>query len=192
MRNFKVHTKETAQAKSAEQLAAVGKSLGFIPNLFGVLADSPATLNAYLTMGSIFDQSTFSPTERQVVILAASRVNECRYCMAAHTVVAGMQKVDANVIDALRTDKVIADKKLQALRTFTVAVVEKRGWVNDNDVAAFLAAGYNQGQVLEVILGISFKTISNYVNHIAGTPLDAAFAPKAWEPDARQAARAAS
>ncbi len=188
MSNFNIHTKETAQTASAELLGNAEKAYGFIPNLLGVFAESPAALKAYLTLGQIFDESSFSPTERQLVILATSRFNECRYCIAVHSVVANLQKVPADVIEAIRNDQPIADSKLEALRTFTTVVIEKRGWVTENDTAAFLAAGYNKAQILEVILGISFKTLSNYANHIADTPLDDAFAAKAWAPVSRRLA----
>ncbi len=182
MSRFNIYSKETAPAASVELLAAAEKEFGFVPNLLGVMAESPATIKAYLTIGKIFDESPFSATERQVVILAASRFNECDYCIAAHSVVAGMQKVPAAVIDAIRNDQTIDDEKLEALRTFTTAVVEKRGWVSGDNIAAFQAAGYNKAQILEVIVGLSFKTLSNYVNHIAETPLDDAFAARAWTP----------
>ncbi|MEE8514358.1 MAG: carboxymuconolactone decarboxylase family protein [Gammaproteobacteria bacterium] len=182
MRKFDVHTRDTAPAKSAESLRNKEEAFGFIPNLVGILAESPAALNGYVTLGQIFDESSFSPTERQIVLLAASRFNECRYCVAAHSVVADLQEVPADVIAAIRNDQPIADNKLEALRTFTTAVVEERGWVTEDDTAAFLAAGYSKAQILEVILGISFKTLSNYVDHVADTPLDEAFAPKAWAP----------
>ena len=179
---FKVHTKETAPGGSTPLLGDAEKTFGFIPNLLGVFAESPAALEANLAVWQIFDESSFSPTERQVVELAASRFNECRYCVAAHSVVAGMQQVPADVIEALRNDRPIDDNKLQALRVFTTEVVEARGWVSEDQVGAFLAAGYNKAQVLEVILGITFKTLSNYANHIADTPLDTAFAAQAWTP----------
>ena len=185
---FDIHTKETAQAESAELLATAEKSYGFVPNLLGVFAESPATLKAYRTIGQIFDESSFSPTERQLVILTTSRLNECHYCIAAHSTVAEMQKVPADVIEAVRNDHAIADSKLESLRTFTTAVVEKRGWVTGDDTKAFLATGYTKAQILEVVLGISFKTLSNYVNHISDTPIDDAFAPKAWTPVANRLA----
>ncbi len=135
-----------------------------------------------MTIGQLFDESSFSATERQVVILTASRFNECDYCMAAHSVVAGMQKVPADVIEAIRNDRPINHRKLEALRVFTTTVIEKRGWSSAADITAFFAEGYTKAQVLEVILGISFKTLSNYVNHVAETPLDDAFATQAWTP----------
>ncbi len=182
MSQFNVHSKETAPPESAELLATAEKAFGFVPNLLGVMAESPATIKAYLTIGKIFDESSFSATERQVVILAASRFNECDYCVAAHSVIANMQKVPAGVVEAIRSDQAIDDKKLEALRTFTTAVVEKRGWVSDDDIVAFQAAGFSKAQILEVIVGLSFKTLSNYVNHIAETPLDDAFSAQAWTP----------
>jgi uncharacterized peroxidase-related enzyme len=182
MSRFNIYSKETAPAESAELLATAEKEFGFVPNLLGVMAESPATIKAYKTIGKIFDESSFSATERQVVVLAASRFNECDYCVAAHSVIAGMQRVPADVIDAIRNDQPIDDDKLEALRTFTTTAVEKRGWASDADIATFQAAGYNKAQILEVIVGLSFKTLSNYVNHLAETPLDDAFAAQAWTP----------
>ncbi len=182
MKNFDIHTVETAEPSAAEMLGDINGAYGFIPNLYGIFAESPAALRAYITVGKIFDESSFSATERQLIILAASRYNECNYCMAAHTVVAEMQKVPADVIEAIREDRPISDDRLEALRTFTTAIVEKRGWVSNNDISAFLAEGYSRAQILEVILGVSFKTLSNYTNHVADTPLDAAFEARAWSP----------
>lgn len=182
MNLFTPHTLDTAPDKSTPLLADAEKKYGFVPNLLGVFAESPATLNAYLTIGQIFDESSFSQTERQLVILTASRLNECHYCVAAHSTVAGMQKVPADVVEAIRNDLPISDARLEALRVFTTAIVEKRGWVVDGDIIAFIAAGYTKAQVLEVILGVSFKTLSNYVNHIAKPPIDDAFAARTWTP----------
>ena len=180
MSEFEVHTKETAPTESVKHLAPAEKAYGFIPNLLGVMAESPVMLGAYLSMGQLFDQSSFSATERQIVLLATSRFNECDYCMAAHSVIAGMQEVPADVIDAIRNDQPIDDIKLEALRNFTSKVVKKRGHMSPADIAEFLAMGYSNAQVLDVIFGISFKTLSNYVNHVAETPLDDAFATQAW------------
>ena len=182
MTQFDVHTKETAPTESARILAGSEKAYGFIPNLHGVMAESPTTLEAYISIGQLFETSSFSPTERQIVILTTSRFNECDYCIAAHSVIAGMQAVPTDVIEAIRDDRPIGDSRLEALRIFTSTVVEKRAHVSAGDIATFLAADYTKGQVLEVILGISFKTLSNYVNHVAETPLDDAFVAQAWTP----------
>jgi uncharacterized peroxidase-related enzyme len=183
MSPFIVHTKQSAPAQSVELLVNAEKAFGFIPNLLGVFAESPAVLKAYLQLDQTLDGSSLTPVERQVAILAISRFNECHYCVAAHSVIADLQKVPAEVVEAIRTDQPIGDARLEALRTFATTTVEKRGWVSENEVTAFLEA-----QVLEVVLAIGFKTLSNYVNHIAGTPLDQAFVGQAWQPSQKRVA----
>jgi alkylhydroperoxidase family enzyme len=101
--------------------------------------------------------------------------------MAAHSAVAKMVRASNEVVNALREGKPLPDERLEALHQFTVAVVEKRGWVSEEDIEAFLNAGFNKPQILEVITGVTQKTLSNYTNHIAHTPLDEAFQPMAWE-----------
>jgi uncharacterized peroxidase-related enzyme len=177
---FPIHTVESAPASARDFLAGTQKALGFVPNLLGVMASAPALAKAYGAMIQLFDQTSFSPTERQVVLLATSVENGCEYCVAAHSVIAGIQKVPAEVVEALRTGAAIADPKLEVLRRFTAAMVSKRGWPAPADVQAFLAAGYTEVQMLEVVLGIGFKTLSNYTTHITGLPVDDAFAPAAW------------
>jgi uncharacterized peroxidase-related enzyme len=182
MSNYQVHTKETAPPQSADMLANAEKAFGFIPNLLGVMAESPVMLKAYMALGQIFDESSFSPIERQVVILAASRFNECRYCMAAHSVVAGMQNIPIDVVDAIRNDQPITDGRLEVLRRTVTTAVEQRGWLSEDDKDAFFAAGYTREQLFEVILGLAYKTLSNYANHIADVPLDNAFVSGTWAP----------
>lgn len=181
MNQFEVHTMDSAPEQSQPLLQGAKQAFGFIPNLLGVFAESPATLEAYLQLADVFDKSSFSPIERQVVILAISRYNECEYCVAAHTIIAGRQKVSDDIVQAIREDRAIDDARLETLRQFTTKVIDGRGWVSDDDVEEFLAAGFSRAQMLEIVLGISFKTLSNYVNHMAGTPLDSAFAPAAWQ-----------
>ena len=182
MTNFTIHTKETAPKESLSILESTEKAYGFLPNLIGVLAESPAGVKGYRTLMDIFDESSFTPTERQVVLLAVSRYSECHYCVAAHSTIADIQKVQQDVTDAIRNDLPIADSKLEALRVFTTKVVDRRGWVTEEDTQDFIQAGYNNQQIIEVILGVSVKTLSNYVNHISETPVDDAFAKRAWQP----------
>ena len=180
MTTFNVHTKATAPQQAKQLLENAERAYGFVPNLLGVFAASPATLKGYTSLSRIFDESTLSAVERQVVLLAASRYGECHYCVAAHSTVADMQGIPLEVTEAIRNDEPIEDAKLETLRDFTIAVIEKRGWVSTVDVDAFIAAGFTQAQVLEVVLGVGLKTISNYINHFADTPLDEAFAPREW------------
>lgn len=177
---FPVHTIDTAPAAAREALEASARSYGFLPNLFAVMAEAPAMLEAYRSLGAIFDRSSFTTVERQVVLLATSAENGCEYCVAAHTVIGGMQKVPTDVLESLRAGWPIANPRLEALRRFTSAVVATRAQLSAGDVEAFVAAGFTRAQVLEVILGVGMKTLSNYTNHLAHTPLDAAFAAAGW------------
>jgi AhpD family alkylhydroperoxidase len=177
---YTVHTVETAPAAAKEILAGAKKTLGFVPNLYAVMAEAPALVKAYATLSRMFDETSFSATERQIVLLTTSHVNGCEYCMAAHSVIAGMQKVPGDVVQAIRAGRPISDTKLESLRRFTAAVVKSRGWPSPADTAEFLSVGYGRQQVLEVVLGVGMKTLSNFANHIAKTPLDKAFASAAW------------
>ncbi len=189
MTDFGVHTIKSAPEASRPILEKAQKTLGFVPNLYGIFAESPAMLEAYATLGGIFDRSTsFSATERQVVLLTAIFENECDYCMAAHSTIAGMQCVPDDVVQALRGGEPIPDARLEALSDFARKVVRERGWVSEGDVQAFLDAGFTQAQLLEVILGIGMKTLSNYANHIARTPVDEAFQANAWTPPSKVSA----
>jgi AhpD family alkylhydroperoxidase len=181
MTTFEVHTIESAPEQSKPVLAEAKKNFGSIPNLFGVFAESPAILEAYANLGSILEKSTlFDPTELQVVLLTTSFENDCDYCMAAHSAIASMQKVAPDLIQSLRNGAPIQEPKLEALRMFTRAVVQEGGFVPEAELESFFAAGYTKRHVLEVILGVGFKTLSNFANHIAATPLDASFQRFAW------------
>jgi len=182
MPTFPVLTLATSPTDSKPMLEQTQQAFNFIPNLIGVMASSPAITEAYLSIANIFSKSGLSATEQQVVLLTVSHFNDCRYCMAAHTAISSMQSVDMMVVQAIRDDLPISDSKLQALRQFTRLVVENRGWLPDSDVQTFLDAGYDQSHILDTLVGIAQKTLSNYTNHLAKTPLDDAFSAVAWEP----------
>ena len=179
MSRFTVHTPSDAPEKSKAILDRTEKALGFVPNLYGTFAGAPALLDAYTKVSMAFDQTSFDATERQTVLLTASRINDCQYCLAAHNTISKMQGVPDEVLTALRDDTPLPTERLEALRTFTKILVEKRGWAPEEDVEAFLSAGFEPQQVLEVVLGVGLKTLSNYTNHLASTPIDEAFAANA-------------
>lgn len=162
-------------------LAEVRKRYGFIPNLYRVFANAPIALDAYLAVSDGFQRGTLSALKRNVVLLAVSRENGCRYCVAVHSTVADMQQDSTLVTDAIRNGRPIDDPKLEALRRLAQALVRDRGHVSELEIEDFLAAGYKPAQVLEVLVGVQLKTLSNYVNHLASTPLDDVFAKRAWE-----------
>ena len=181
MSRFPIHTAETAP-DARDLIAGAQSAYGFLPNLLGVMAEAPALLEGYLTLAAIFDKTDLSPTERQIIMMVNNRLNGCAYCMSAHTGISKAQSVPDDVIEALRDGTPLADPKLEALRVFAIRINESRGWPEQSDTDALLAAGYTPQTVLEVVLGTSLKVMSNYTNHIASTPLDDAFASVEWTP----------
>lgn len=177
------HTVETAPPEAKPLLEGAQKQMGMIPNMYARMAHAPGVLSTYLHGYNLFrQQSGFTPTEQEVVFLAISYENGCTYCMAAHSMVAQMMShVPANVLDAIRTGKAIADPRLAALHQFAILMVQKRGMPSPADVNAFLQQGFTERHVLEIILAIAVKTLSNYTNHVFHTPVDAAFTSFAWE-----------
>ncbi|MDX8126864.1 carboxymuconolactone decarboxylase family protein [Methylomonas sp. OY6] len=186
MSQFTIHSIQSADAAVKPVLEGSLKKYGFVPNLHGGLAEAPTALKAYIELTSLFDQTSFSPTERQVILLVISVENHCTYCVAAHSMIAKqMAKADPAIVDALRNGKPLPDSELDALASFARAVVKNRGVVCGQTLDKFITAGYSRAQVLEVVLGVAFKTLSNYTNHIIDTPLDTAFQAEAWDAPAQ-------
>lgn len=156
-------------------LEAGKKSAGGIPNMYAGMANSPALLDSYLHGYQLFrTESGFTPAEQELVFLSIARVNECTYCVAAHSYIAGaVSKTPAQAVQAVRDDTAIEDPKLAALSKFTQTMVSSRGKPTPEELAAFPGAGYSEKNVLEIILAIAVKTISNYSNHVLHTPVDA-------------------
>jgi len=173
--NFVQHTRETAPAESQPLLENSHKAFGMIPNLHAVMATAPAVLEAYQMLHQFFQQTSFDAEELTVVWQTINVEHECHYCIPAHTAIAHMMKVDSAIIEALRNRTELPTKKLQVLHTTTLALVRNRGRLKENELTVFTDAGYENRQLLEIILGISQKVMSNYVNHLAQTPVDNAF-----------------
>lgn len=180
MTNFTTHTIESAPEGSKAILQGAQDALKFVPNLYATMAEAPALLKGYTTLADIFNSTSFSETERQIIMMTNNRLNGCSYCMSAHTALSKMGGVADDVIASLRSGTALADSKLEALRQFSVVINETRGWPKESDVQAFLGAGYTQQHVLEVVLGTALKVMSNYTNHMAETDLDDAFKPVEW------------
>ncbi|MBD3863852.1 carboxymuconolactone decarboxylase family protein [Olleya marilimosa] len=181
MTTLKIHDIKTAPEGSKALLENSQKAYGMIPGLHGVLAASPELLKAYQELHQLFTETSFNNDELTVVWQTINVEHGCHYCVPAHTGIAKMMKVDDAIIDALRNQTPLADAKLEALRTLTLSITRNRGNVSQADLEAFYTAGYGEQQVLEIILGLSQKVISNYTNHIANTPVDEAFQKFAWK-----------
>ncbi len=181
MNIFDVHTQETAPTQSREIMADVEEKFGFLPNIYAIFAESPAVIKAYTSLTNLLGNTAFSPAEQQLMLLTISASNQCSYCVAAHTAVGKRARLDPQIIDAIRHGRPIEDARMAALHGFTLAIVESRGNVSAGEIDAFIESGFNKEQALEVVLATALKTISNYINHFAGTPLDEAFLEDAWE-----------
>jgi uncharacterized peroxidase-related enzyme len=171
---------ETAPEKSRPLLENVQKSYKFIPNLFGVFANTPVLLEGYMALQKAFDKGSLSAVERQIILLSASVENRCGYCIAAHsTVLKAILHAPAEIVSAVRANEPVSDPKLQALVALTKEIVTERGHVSEQVMDNFRATGYQKDQVLEVLIGVALKTMSNYLDHISHTELDSAFQSEA-------------
>lgn len=184
LRRFEIHGVETAPEPSRAILESARQAFGFVPNLLGALANSPVALRAYTGLAEILEGGSLTPAERQVVLLTVSVANRCVYCVAAHTALAVGAGVAGEVVEAIRNEQTPPDERLGTLSRVARRLVENRGWLSEGEVAAFLDAGFETAQLLEVITALAMKTLSNYTNHLAETPLDAPFQKTAWEPPA--------
>ena len=175
-------TEANAETIAADRMRAVQAGFGFVPNMYGVMANSPGLLDTYVHGYERFRAlSGFTPAEQEVVLLAVSRENGCTYCVAAHSFIADkLSGVPEAVTNAIRDGQPIPDARLAALHDFTRTMVTKRGLPDKADVSAFLGAGYSERQILEVVLAIAVKTLSNYANHLFHTPVDGVFAGRVW------------
>ncbi len=181
MSTFKLHNLDSAPADSKPLLENSLKDWGMIPNLHAVMAEAPGLLEGYQRLHQLFQDSSFNEEELTVVWQTINVEHECHYCVPAHTAISHMMKVDDALSEALRNQSAMPTEKLQVLHDTTLSLLRNRGRLTDAELAAFYAAGYAQRQLLEIILGLSQKVMSNYVNHIAETPVDAPFQKFAWE-----------
>ena len=181
MTDFTLNTEESAPIESKHLLAEQQQAYGMIAGLSAVMAEAPGLLEAYKVVGDLFKNSSFDADELTVVWQAVNVEHNCHYCVPAHTWIASNMGVSNEITDALRNETPLPNAHLEALRTFTLSVVRNRGDVDYKEVQAFLDAGFNKRQILEVVLGVAQKVMSNYTNHFANTPVDAPFTPFNWQ-----------
>lgn len=174
---------DEATETQKELLTITRKEYKMIPNMYRAMANHPVLLKSYMDAYKGFrTHSNFSSVEQEVVFLTISVENNCSYCMAAHSIIADLvSKVPPNITDAIRTGAEIPDAKLKSLQEFTSIMLNKRGNPSEEDVRLFFENGYNENHILDIILAISIKTISNYTNHIFHTEIDSAFKIREWK-----------
>ncbi len=178
---FPQHPEDAAPGPSRALLDEVKADFGMIPNLERTLASAPPALEGYVRLWGLFDETSLTPIERQVVYQTANVLNNCTYCVPWHTLLSQNAGMEAEDVEALRLGTSLSDSKLEALRRFTQSLIEHRGHPPESAIDSFFAAGYSEAQAMEVILGLAVKLMSNYTNGIAKTPLDPQVQHLAWE-----------
>ncbi|MFC4148965.1 carboxymuconolactone decarboxylase family protein [Micromonospora mangrovi] len=181
---FTAHTPDTAPAAARPVMAAVQRKQGHLPTAVALMAESPELLKGFLAALAVFDSTDLDPVSREVVVLTVATRNECHLCVAMHTVTLERQGGTPELIAALRDGTELPDARLAALRRFTLAVLDHRGDVPDDELGAFLAAGWQPRHALDVVLGVGTYTISTFANRLTRAPLDPPLAAYAWEPAA--------
>lgn len=175
-----LHAVDPATATGAQKdiLDQAHKAAGFLPNMYLNMANAPAVLSTYLHGYALFrSESGLKPAEQEVVFLAVSQVNGCTYCTAAHSMIADKKSgVPVDVLQAIRAGQPIPDAHLAALYAFTAEMVNTHGRPSPATLDAFLSAGFQESDVLYIVLAIAVKTLSNFSNHAFATPVDAVFA----------------
>lgn len=177
---YQIHNDTTAPTESRALLGQAQDHYGFVPNAIGAMAESPAVLQAYLSLEELLGKTAFTDAERHVLLLAITREFECSYCVAAHSAFAKMAGLPPEQVERLRRGKPLTDPRLEKLHRFAGKMVASHGEASDADVQALLAVGYTRRQVLEVLLLIANKLIAVYANRIMGTDLDAALQGESW------------
>lgn len=180
-RGFAIHDMKTAPEAVMPYLEFGMENFGFVGNLTGVMADSPALANSYYLLQLNLQRiGTLSPPEDNIVQMSIAMENECQYCVAGHTLAGKVFfKSPAAQLEAIRAEAELPEAKFNALRDFGLQVYESRGRVTDAQLQAFLDAGYTRSQALDVVANVAAKVMSNYANQLARTPLDEQIAPMA-------------
>ncbi len=141
------------------------------PNLFRVFANSPAVLQGYLGLNDGLNEGTLGTKLSEQIALAVAETNGCEYCMAAHTAVGKMQGLNRDQILDARQGR-SNDSREDAALHFANSVVEKRGWVDDEDLEKVRSAGYGDAEITEIVGHVVLNIFRNYFNHVAETPND--------------------
>ncbi len=162
---------DKAQPKAKALLEGVNKKLGITPNIMKTMAQSPATLEAYLGFGNALSEASISPQLREQIALTVAGENSCGYCASAHTAMGTKLGVDKDELTA-NLKGLSSDPKTEAALEFARQIVKERGWVSDDDLKRIREAGYSEGEITEIVTTVVQNLFSTYFNHIADTELD--------------------
>ncbi|MCB8879452.1 carboxymuconolactone decarboxylase family protein [Acidisoma cellulosilytica] len=180
MTNFPVHTIETAPAGARPALENLQANFGMIPNILGSMSTSPVLINSLVGLFGQVHGGSFTEAQIQTLLLTNAVTNESAWAVAFHTALALKEGLDAADVQAIRERRLPQDEKLARLSALAQSLILKRGHLDQQDIQAFLAAGFEKGHALEVIAVVAASTITNYTGSVTQTPLEAAFQPYAW------------
>jgi AhpD family alkylhydroperoxidase len=183
---FPEHTIESAPPAARRSMTATRNHLGYLPVAMARMAASPRLLDGFGKLTAIFEDSTLDPVAREVLVMTIATRNGCHICVAMHTARLTGMGVGADLIAALRNGpfEPLADERLDAIRVFTLRVLDTTGDVGEQALREFLAQGYTSQNALEVVLGIGTYTMSTLANRLTGAPVDDQLAAFAWHPAA--------
>jgi alkylhydroperoxidase family enzyme len=177
---FPVNTIDSAPEKSKTALRTLQSAFGFIPNIVGAMSTSPVLINSLVGLFGNVHGGSFSEPQIQTLLLTNAVTNAATWAVAFHSFLALKEGIDPADVQAIRDGRPPKDAKLTALSTLAKTLIEKRGRLDDQDIQKFLAAGFGQDHLLEVVAVVSASTITNYTASITKPPLEPTFQPYAW------------
>lgn len=175
MTKIKVPTREEVNPTNQEIFDSLKEKLDMVPNIYATYALSNNALGRYMTFAS--GKTSINNKEKEVINLITSQVNECTYCQAAHTSIGKMNGFTDDQIISLRKGEAPFDAKYDALVKLAKEIAEKRGKVNDATLDAFFDAGYTKENLVDVIVAVGEKAITNYLHNVTQVPIDFPEAP---------------
>ena len=182
MSAFPIHTIESAPESSRASLASLQSAFGIIPNIAGAMATSPVLIGSLVGLFGNVHGGSFSEKQVQVVLLTNAVTNACTWAVAFHSFLAVKEGVDKSDVEAIRERRNPKDTKYAALSVLARTFIEKRGHLDDHDMSAFLEAGFDRDQLLEVIAIVAASTITNYTGNVTKPKLEQDFQPYHWHP----------
>lgn len=177
---FKIHNKESAESELSALFDSTEEKIDFVPNIFAVIAESVPALKTYTAMSNYFEQSSFTDIEKETIQIVTSIENKCGYCVAGHSAFAVVKQVPSPIIKSLRENLPIEEPRIEALANFVRSLIRSKGRVDQKDLILFFDAGFSKAQMMEVVIGISLKYLTNFISNATSLPLDSAFEPFAW------------
>jgi alkylhydroperoxidase family enzyme len=178
---YEIRTLDNAPDGAKEALTGLHNAFGVVPNIAGVMANSLPLLNSFFaSFGHFRGTGTFTPAERQVLLLSNAVANTSEWAVAFHSVEALADGVTPEAVDSIRRREVPTDPKFAALSALSHALIAKRGHLDDTDVKAFTSAGFDNDQLLEAITSVAISTMTNYAGNVAQPPVEAPFQGQLW------------